>query len=285
MPSPTHGTSPDKPQPPDLPYIPGMLEDIASGDEDMGVLWQRHLHWGYWEDPGAADGSVEDYAAASERLAQMHFELAGIRDGMRVLDCGCGVGGAVDSMDERFSDVGLVGLNIDDSQLEVARRRVHASPGNTVDFVHADACDLPFEAESFDAIVALECIMHFPSRRRFLREARRVLRPGGRLVVTDLLPFAPTGPLLLPAALTLRVYGESNMAPPPPSLYRILARWVGMPLEANIDITRHTLPTFDLLGPYLERHVPGGERQTRTLARLLRLGLMRYRLLMFEKRG
>ena len=84
---------------PHMPYMDGILADLASGEkEEVDVLWQRHLHWGYWADPTTADGSVEDYAAASERLAQLHFDVANIKDGMRVVDCGCGVGGAIDSM-------------------------------------------------------------------------------------------------------------------------------------------------------------------------------------------
>jgi hypothetical protein len=75
------------------------------------------------------------------------------------------------SINERFSDVRLTGVNIDERQLAVARQRVQARPGNSVDFIHADACELPFEDSSMDAVIAFECIFHFPSRRRFLREA------------------------------------------------------------------------------------------------------------------
>ena len=276
---------------PHMPYMDGILADLASGEkEEVDVLWQRHLHWGYWADPTTADGSVEDYAAASERLAQLHFDVANIKDGMRVVDCGCGVGGAIDSMNERFSDVELVGLNIDERQLEVARGRVHAKPGNSIEFVQGNACELPFEDESFDAVTAVECIMHFPSRGQFLREAARVLRPGGRQANTDIVPPLDALPVVLPtfALLMPRVmgfYGRTNKVPAPGIAYRRMARKAGLVQRASIDITKESLPTFDVLARYFGTIDRAGDTDSRWMEKSFRYHTMDYRLLSFEKRA
>jgi ubiquinone/menaquinone biosynthesis C-methylase UbiE len=54
-----------------------------------------------------------------------------------------------------------------------------------VRFQHANALDLPFPADSFDAVIALESLIHMPDREQALVQIRKVLRPGGRLVLTD----------------------------------------------------------------------------------------------------
>jgi cyclopropane fatty-acyl-phospholipid synthase-like methyltransferase len=85
----------------------------------------RHVHWGYWENPKKADGSVSDFVAAAENLCQRVCDAASVKDGAKLLDVGCGFGGTIASLNERITNTVLVGLNIDERQLIRARSNLY----------------------------------------------------------------------------------------------------------------------------------------------------------------
>jgi len=71
-----------------------------------------------------------------------------VADGVSILDAGCGFGGTVASLNERFSGLEMIGLNIDPRQLERAAARVLARPDNQLRWRAADACSLPYAMAS-----------------------------------------------------------------------------------------------------------------------------------------
>src|SRR5687768_13614866 len=94
------------------PYFDVLLERLDEGDARACTAFGRHVHWGWWPDPDQASGTPEDYAAAAERMCHKVCAAAGVGEGMRVLDVGCGLGGTIASLNERFSDLDMVGVNI-----------------------------------------------------------------------------------------------------------------------------------------------------------------------------
>jgi ubiquinone/menaquinone biosynthesis C-methylase UbiE len=115
----------------------------------------------------------------STREAMAAVELAGCPDGGDVLDCPCGFGRhAIPLIDAGYR---VVGVDRSDAQLGEARRR-----RADADWVRADYRELPLEDESFDCVVNLFTSIGYTGEdgdRKALAEFRRVLRPGGALVL------------------------------------------------------------------------------------------------------
>jgi ubiquinone/menaquinone biosynthesis C-methylase UbiE len=272
-----------------LPYFDGLLEKFSQGDPDVIKAFGRHVHWGYWENPARADGSVSDYARAAEELCRRVGDAGKARDRIRLLDVGCGFGGTIASLNERFSSIELVGLNIDRRQLERARREVQAQPDNSIEFIEGNACQLPFPDDSFDVVLAVECIFHFPSRLEFFREARRVLRPGGYLGLSDLIPTKEMQPFLqfmwlFMGSSVLRTYGkcDTNFTL---EEYRALAEKTGFSVCEVEDVTLNTVPTYRVLQQLIDKSIFVGwemSQVTNGLELLSRLQLMQYLILGFQ---
>lgn len=106
-----------------LPYFDQLLSLLDQGYPAIDIAFGRHVHWGYWQNPEQAFYSPEDYNNAAEQLTRQVYAATNVDNGQSVLDVGCGFGGTIALLNENFSQMNLVGLNIDPRQLERARKR------------------------------------------------------------------------------------------------------------------------------------------------------------------
>lgn len=151
---------------------------------DYLVAWCNRenlaLHYGYWDEV-----KPYDQHQALLNKNQVLYETAGIGSGDKVLDAGCGIGGSSIWMAKQHGNR-VTGITI--SAKQAAYARGHAQRHGVAElaaFDVADFCATPFADESFDVVWALESSCHALNKADFLREAHRLLRKGGRLVVCD----------------------------------------------------------------------------------------------------
>lgn len=274
---------------PELPYFDLLIDERQEGGE-TGQLWERQVHWGYWDDPKSAEGTRADYMAAMETMDHVLLEAGKVADGQHLLDAGCGFGGTIQQINARHSHMHLTGLNIDPRQLAAADAQTRAVNGNEIAWQEGDACELPFADNTFDRVLAVECIFHFPSRERFIAEAARVLKPGGILAVSDFVPavmwFGKTPFWMAIRQRIAKSYGTLGTVPL--RGYRAMGRRAGLQLVANRNIRKNTLPTYPFLIDFFREQGSEDAQKmmivgTRWMKWLSKAGLIQYRVYTFHK--
>jgi ubiquinone/menaquinone biosynthesis C-methylase UbiE len=119
-------------------------------------------------------------------------EWLGLGAGSHLLDVGCGSGGPALRLAETTA-TSVVGIDLLEEGIATATRLVEERGlGDRVRFVSVDAgARLPFDDQSFDAVISIDVMCHLPNRAEIVREWRRVTAPGARVLFTD--PTIVTG--------------------------------------------------------------------------------------------
>ena len=163
-------------------------DDISKRLDQTGVGDSSFfLNYGYIASGDADEARFQVPAGMlNPNSIRLAFELIGPVDlkGLRVLDVGCGRGGTVALLAEQF-EAESAGVDLSPEAVAFCRR-THRGP--RTHFEVGDAEHLPAKDETFDAVINIESSHTYPNLRAFFVEARRVLRPSGWFLYTDLLP-------------------------------------------------------------------------------------------------
>lgn len=228
------------------------VRSVAKLYDDQSAFYHlvlgETMHFGYWR--GADDPA--SLATAQEQLTDWMIAQAQVGPGSLLLDAGFGMGRpAVRLAKEQHCKV--VGITISQNQMEIARRlAAEHGVADLVTFQKANMLELPFAADTYDAAWAVECLVHVPDRRQALQEIFRVLKPGQRLVTSDLISAVPLTSAEL--AMLHRAFGHYNHILL--DEYARLLEQVGFDIEQFDYMPEITRKTMILMGEAMEAKRP-----------------------------
>jgi 27-O-demethylrifamycin SV methyltransferase len=228
--------------------------DPAAHYDRVMAAWQLllgdELHYGVFDD---GDEALDVATAA---LTERMIAAADLRRGLRVLDVGCGSGAPARTIASRFG-VEVVGITTSGVGVDTARARTDEAGVGGVTFAQRDGTDNGFADASFDRVWVMESAHLMRDKDALVSECARVLRPGGRLVLCDLvgrreITFREVRERRADFAVLRDAFGDAHFA----SLdgFAALATGHGLDVDRSDDLTSATLPTFDRWRANAEAH-------------------------------
>ncbi|WEV23786.1 class I SAM-dependent methyltransferase [Streptomyces sp. 71268] len=179
-------TTPDQPAAPTPDEVGAMYDEF--GDMLAMTLGGAAVHVGMLvpHDTPVRRPSLVDLAdLAQDRQTDFYIDTLDAAGATALLDIGCGTGGPAVRLAQR-TGARVTGITVSQRQLAQGRERASAANlSERVTFERGNAMDLTYADASFDAAWSIDCFAHLSDRPAGLREARRVIRPGGRFLLTE----------------------------------------------------------------------------------------------------
>lgn len=227
-----------------------MIDDTPSSHEPAAhynrvhAAWRlimgEEFHYGYFVPPDAP------LDAATRALTGQMLDRAVIKSSDRVLDIGCGTGRQACDLAQEYG-ASVLGITTSDSGVKAARALADERNLPHARFENRDGTNTQLPDGSFDVAWVLESSHLMRDRRALLSECARVLAPGGRIVLCDLIrrreiPFLEVRDRRDDFATLRAAFGDAHMHPL--NLYTSILTELGLTVVDSTDITAETLPTF-----------------------------------------
>ncbi len=124
------------------------------------------------------DSKYEHYNART--ISETVFSLDNI-DNKSILDVGCGTGILLSLLSRLNGTTNLFGIDLTPGMLNIAEKRL----GTAATLLSASSENIPLTTNSIDVVISTNCFHYFSNQKLAINEFRRVLKPGGQLIITD----------------------------------------------------------------------------------------------------
>lgn len=152
-----------------------MLKNNVSVKETLAI------HFGYYSN------GIKTLKAAilnmNEYIGNI-LDLKNQKNG-KILDAGCGIGGTSLYLAKKYPKIEFIGISIGRKQIDFANNFAKDNKISNVKFIYRDYLNTNFPDNTFNGIFALESASYALDHKKFINEMKRILKPGGRLVIID----------------------------------------------------------------------------------------------------
>lgn len=157
-------------------------DDLRKEDSDSRTFWNRIAR--FYNAINLVTGLLRGVSTTKER--RVLVAGLGLTPGSAVLEIATGTGRNLESLTEAVGEKGVVfGLDLSAHMLRIARQRARRVQGR-IQLMLANSQHLPYPDGTFDAVLDGAGIKYYPDKGRAMREMLRVVRPGGKVLITEL---------------------------------------------------------------------------------------------------
>lgn len=146
------------------------------GIENYGTFHGNYLNFGLWEN------GIIDYVMAAENLVKRVADKISLDEDSVLLNVACGMGPEALFLMRNFNCKKITAVDLTKKHIEIAKSR---NQHENLEYLTGNACDLPFENESFTNLIGLEGVANFNTREDFFKEAYRLLRKNSWMGLSD----------------------------------------------------------------------------------------------------
>ena len=214
---------------PQMPNSEHLKETVRQQWADGAAGWRR------WH---------RQHAVMTHAVTEALMQAAQVKPGMKVLDLAGGSGNpAIELATAIGSDGHVTGTDLVSEMVDAAEENARTQGLTNISFQQADAQALPFPEQSFDMVTCKHGVMFFVDVQRALHEIRRVLKPGGRVVLT--------------------AFGPSERSPHQTIPQRIVRNYLQAPSESEAPTSARFAESGTLSAELRRAGFDGVEEETR----------------------